>query len=101
MAYRIGGLEGINKAIECNRVATCQYSSGLQVTGVFTEVLTDANGQPDLPPHNRADCLALRTKNWKDKARNITPKDLARRLANGNRSICEKATRQNWNFTVE
>lgn len=46
MAYRIGGLEGINKAIECNRVATCQYSSGLQVTGVFTEVLTDGNGQP-------------------------------------------------------
>ncbi len=41
MAYRVGGLEGINKAIECNRVATCQYSSGLQVTGVFTEVLTD------------------------------------------------------------
>ncbi|HEY4283706.1 MAG TPA: aromatic amino acid hydroxylase, partial [Chthoniobacterales bacterium] len=41
MAYRVGGLEGINKAIECNRIATCQYSSGLQVTGVFTEVLTD------------------------------------------------------------
>jgi phenylalanine-4-hydroxylase len=40
MAYRVGGLEGINKAIECNRVATCEYSSGLQVTGVFTEVLT-------------------------------------------------------------
>jgi phenylalanine-4-hydroxylase len=40
MAYRVGDLEGINKAIECNRVATCQYSSGLQVTGVFTEVLT-------------------------------------------------------------
>src|SRR3982750_1671556 len=26
MAYRIGGLEGINKAIECQRIATCQYS---------------------------------------------------------------------------
>ena len=46
MAYRVGGLEGINKAIECNRVATCQYSSGLQVTGVFTEVLIDANKEP-------------------------------------------------------
>jgi phenylalanine-4-hydroxylase len=40
MAFRVGGLEGINKAIECQNVATCQYSSGLQVTGVFTEVLT-------------------------------------------------------------
>ena len=41
MAYRVGGLEGISKAIECQRVATCQYSSGLQVTGVFSEALTD------------------------------------------------------------
>jgi phenylalanine-4-hydroxylase len=41
MAYQVGGLEGINKAIECNNVATCQYSSGLQVTGVFDEVIVD------------------------------------------------------------
>ena len=40
MAYRVGGLEGINKAIECQRVATCEYSIGLEVTGVFTEALT-------------------------------------------------------------
>jgi phenylalanine-4-hydroxylase len=41
MAYQVGGLDGINKAIECNNVATCQYSSGLQVTGVFDEVIVD------------------------------------------------------------
>ncbi|HSH39495.1 MAG TPA: aromatic amino acid hydroxylase, partial [Chthoniobacterales bacterium] len=46
MAYRVGGLEGLNKAIECKRAATAQYSSGLQVTGVFTEVFTDENQQP-------------------------------------------------------
>ena len=46
MAFMVGGLEGINKAIECKNVATCEYSSGLQVSGVFTEVLADANGQP-------------------------------------------------------
>ena len=40
MAFRIGGLEGITKAIECNNTSTCQYSSGLQVSGVFTEVIT-------------------------------------------------------------
>ena len=45
MAFRVGGLEGINKAIECKNVTTCEYSSGLQVSGVFTEVLTDGNGQ--------------------------------------------------------
>jgi phenylalanine-4-hydroxylase len=46
MAYSIGGLEGINKAIECNNVATCEYSSGLQVSGVFTEVIVDPNNNP-------------------------------------------------------
>jgi phenylalanine-4-hydroxylase len=39
MAFMIGGLEGINKAIECKNTATCQYSSGLQVSGTFTEVV--------------------------------------------------------------
>src|SRR5215831_10725050 len=38
MAFMVAGLEGINKAIECNNTATCQYSSGLQVSGIFTEV---------------------------------------------------------------
>jgi phenylalanine-4-hydroxylase len=46
MAFRVGGLEGINKAIECNNVATCEYSSGLQVTGVFNEVIVDSQNRP-------------------------------------------------------
>src|SRR5438045_536304 len=46
MAYRVGGLEGLNKAVECQRAATAEYSSGLQVTGVFSEVLSDNRGQP-------------------------------------------------------
>jgi len=46
MAYQVGGLEGINKAIECNNVATCEYSSGLQVTGVFDEVIVNPNNRP-------------------------------------------------------
>ena len=46
MAYQVGGLEGINKAIECNNTATCEYSSGLQVSGVFTEVVVDAKNNP-------------------------------------------------------
>jgi len=40
MAYQVGRMEGINKAIECNNTATCEYSSGLQVSGTFTEVIT-------------------------------------------------------------
>ena len=46
MAYQVGGLKGINKAIECNNVATCEYSSGLQVTGVFNEVIVDLSNNP-------------------------------------------------------
>jgi len=46
MAYSIGGLEGINKAIECDNVATCEYSSDLQVSGVFTEVIVDPKNNP-------------------------------------------------------
>src|SRR5438046_2270246 len=41
MAFTVGGLEGINKAIECKNTATCEYSSGLQVSGTFTEVIAD------------------------------------------------------------
>jgi phenylalanine-4-hydroxylase len=41
MAFRVGGLEGINKAIACKNTTTCEYSSGLQVSGVFTDVLAD------------------------------------------------------------
>jgi len=46
MAFRTGGWEGLNKAIECANVSTCVYSSGLQVSGVFTEVLTDDKNRP-------------------------------------------------------
>ncbi len=46
MAFVVGGLEGINKAIDSNNTATCEYSSGLQVSGVFTEVLSGADQQP-------------------------------------------------------
>ena len=55
MAFMVGGLEGINKAIECNNTATCEYSSGLQVSGIFTEVITDENNSPDLSADNRQD----------------------------------------------
>ncbi|HEV2096786.1 MAG TPA: aromatic amino acid hydroxylase [Chthoniobacterales bacterium] len=44
MAFRAGGLEGIDKAIECSNVATCEFSSGLQLTGVFADKITDSNG---------------------------------------------------------
>jgi phenylalanine-4-hydroxylase len=38
MAFRKGGTESIMKAIACKNVATAVYSSGLQVSGIFTDM---------------------------------------------------------------
>lgn len=45
MAFRRGGSESIVKAIECKNPATAVYSSGLQVTGVFTDMGIDQNDE--------------------------------------------------------
>jgi phenylalanine-4-hydroxylase len=45
MAFRRGGLDGLRKAVTSADVATCEYSSGLQVSGIVEEVLAD-DGQP-------------------------------------------------------
>ena len=62
MAFMVGGLEGINKAIECKNTATCEYSSGLQVSGVFTEVITDTNESPIYLRTTGKSALAFRNK---------------------------------------
>lgn len=38
MAFRSGGTESLMKAINCKNVATAVYSSGLQVSGIFTDM---------------------------------------------------------------
>jgi phenylalanine-4-hydroxylase len=45
MALKRGGMNGINKAIRSENTGTCVYSSGLQVSGTFTEVM-EKNGDP-------------------------------------------------------
>ena len=39
MAMKTGGIEGVLKAIESENTATAVYSSGLQVSGTFTDVI--------------------------------------------------------------
>jgi phenylalanine-4-hydroxylase len=39
MAMTVGGMPGLKKAIECQNVATAQFSSGLQLTGVFSSAI--------------------------------------------------------------
>lgn len=45
MAWKTGGKESVQKAIDCEAVSTCQYSSGLQVSGVVTDMLVDNRGE--------------------------------------------------------
>jgi len=42
MALRTGGADGILKAIESGYTGTCVYSSGLQVSGTFQEVILNS-----------------------------------------------------------
>src|SRR5438552_5814520 len=62
MAFKVRELKGINKAIECNNTATCEYSSGLQVSGVFDEVITDENNSPIYLRTTGKTALAFRNK---------------------------------------
>ncbi len=41
MAFRVGGCAGLTKAIECENVCTAQFSSGVQVSGVFVDCRCD------------------------------------------------------------
>jgi len=45
MAFRKGGMEGIVKAMESRNPATAVYSSGLQVTGVFSDMGIDEDDE--------------------------------------------------------
>jgi phenylalanine-4-hydroxylase len=45
MAWTTGGLDGAQKAIASEQTGTVEYSSGLQVTGTFTNVL-ESDGLP-------------------------------------------------------
>ena len=46
MSFRVGGVYGLQKAIESKNACTALYSSGLQLTGVFTEFLSDEKKEP-------------------------------------------------------
>ncbi len=45
MALRTGGLSGIRKLIDSNALGTIELSTGLQISGVFTNVI-EAEGKP-------------------------------------------------------
>ncbi|WP_413292481.1 aromatic amino acid hydroxylase [Bdellovibrio sp. HCB185ZH] len=42
MAFRVGGLKGLNKAIEAQSVNSAELSSGIQISGQIIEAITDS-----------------------------------------------------------
>jgi len=45
MAYKIGGTRSLQQAVQSSAIATAEYASGLQVSGVFTDLVLDAQGE--------------------------------------------------------
>lgn len=46
MGLRRGGTEGISMLIESKNLGTIEYNTGLQVSGVFTRIITDSHNNP-------------------------------------------------------
>ncbi len=44
MAFRLGGSVGLDRALASGTIATCVYSSGMQVTGIVADYQFDAGG---------------------------------------------------------
>ncbi|WP_231462812.1 aromatic amino acid hydroxylase [Pedobacter sp. Leaf132] len=70
MAFRRGGTESIMKAIACKNIATAVYSSGLQISGVFTDVGVDANDELTFIKTTGPSALALNGKQLKNHGKN-------------------------------
>jgi phenylalanine-4-hydroxylase len=61
MSFRVGGAYGVQKAIDSKNTCTVVYSSGLQVSGVFTSVLMH-DGEPAMIKTTGATALAFNNK---------------------------------------
>ncbi len=46
MALRTGGLSGVQKLIKSQNIGTVELSTGLQISGVFSNVIVDDNNKP-------------------------------------------------------
>lgn len=62
MAFRRGGSESILKAIECKNVCTAVYSSGLQISGIFSDMAMGKNDELHFLKTNSPSALAYDNK---------------------------------------
>ena len=62
MGIRTGGLKGVQKLINSKNLGTLELSTGLQVSGVFTNVISDEKNRPIYIQTTGATALANRDK---------------------------------------
>jgi len=62
MALRKGGLNGVQKLIDSKNLGTIELSTGIQISGVFTNVIVDENSKPIYIQTNGNTALASRDK---------------------------------------
>ncbi|MHB1106025.1 MAG: aromatic amino acid hydroxylase [Lutibacter sp.] len=62
MALRTGGLSGVQKLIKSKNIGTVELSTGLQISGVFSNVIVDENKKPVYIQTSGPTALASRDK---------------------------------------
>lgn len=70
MAFRKGGSFGLHRAVESKNTCTAVYSSGLQVSGTFTEIKQDENGKATFLKTSGASALAADNKQLEGHGKN-------------------------------
>lgn len=81
MAWTTGGLRGIQRAIDSQQTSTLVYSSGLQVTGTFGEVVTH-NGWPIFIRSQGPAALALNNEQLQGYGKERFPEGFASPIGN-------------------
>jgi phenylalanine-4-hydroxylase len=70
MSFRVGGVHGLQKAIESKNTCTAIYSSGLQVSGTFTDFKKMDNDQPSFIKTTGPTILSFNNKQLKGHGKN-------------------------------
>jgi phenylalanine-4-hydroxylase len=65
MSFRVGGVYSLKKAIESKNTCTAVYSSGLQLTGTFTDFIANENKEPVFIKTTGPSALAINNKQIK------------------------------------
>ncbi len=73
MSFRKGGAESVLKAIECKNPCTAVYSSGLQVTGVFTDMGMDEEDELLFVKTTGPSALSFSHKQLEGHGKNVHP----------------------------